>query len=99
MSSQIRVQVITGGFGSSIPTCGLHAYLNELAAVSRSDYDVLVCVEFKVSDRRHLSELRILDFGCRQQRLRTLSLCPGYGSLCKGRIPFLAAEQVGVFLQ
>ena len=37
---------------------GLHANLDELA-VAGSDYDVLVCAESKVSDRRHLSELRI----------------------------------------
>ena len=35
-----------------------------------SDYDVLVCAESKVSNRRHLSELRIPGFGCPQQRLR-----------------------------
>ena len=34
-----------------------------------SDY-ILVCAESKVSDRRHLSELLIPDFGCYQQRLR-----------------------------
>ena len=34
------------------------------------DCDVLVCAESKVSDRRHLSELRIPVFGCPQQRLR-----------------------------
>ena len=48
---------------------GLHANLDELA-VAGSDYDVLVCAESKVSDRRHLSELRIPGFGCPQQRLR-----------------------------
>ena len=48
----------------------LHANLDELA-VAGSDYDVLVCAESKVSDRRHLSELRILGFGFPQQRLRT----------------------------
>ena len=32
---------------------GLHANLDELA-VAGSDYDVLVCAESKVSDRRHL---------------------------------------------
>ena len=53
---QIRSQVLTRGFGSTI--CGLHANLDELA-VAGSDYDVLSCVESKVSDRRHLSELRI----------------------------------------
>ena len=48
---------------------GLHATFNELA-VAGSDYDVLVCAESIVSDRRHLSELRIPGFGCSQQRLR-----------------------------
>ena len=38
---------------------GLHVNLVELA-VAGSDYDVLICAEFKVSDRRHLSELRVL---------------------------------------
>ena len=33
-----------------------HAILDELA-VAGSDYDVLVCAESKVSDRRYLSEL------------------------------------------
>ena len=33
-----------------------------------SDYNVLDCAESKVSDLRHLSELRILGFGIRQQR-------------------------------
>ena len=42
---------------------GLHASLDELA-VAGSDYDVLVCAESKVSNRRHLSELHISDFGC-----------------------------------
>ena len=36
---------------------GLHASLDELA-VAGSNYDVLVCTESIVSDRRHLSELR-----------------------------------------
>ena len=47
----------------------LCANLDELA-VAGSDYDVLVCVESKVSDRHHLSELCIPGFGCPQQRLR-----------------------------
>ena len=33
-------------------------------------YDVLVCAESKVSDCRHLSELRIPGFCCPQQKLR-----------------------------
>ena len=48
---------------------GLNANLDELA-VPGSNYYVLVCAESKVSDRRHLSELCIPGFGCRQQRLR-----------------------------
>ena len=48
---------------------GLHDNLDELA-VAGSDYDVLVCAKSKVSDRRHLSELRIPGFGFPQQRLR-----------------------------
>ena len=47
---------------------GLHSNLDELA-VAGSD-DVLVCAEFKVSDRCHLSELRIPGFGCPQHRLQ-----------------------------
>ena len=63
-----------------------------------SDNDVLVCAEFKVSDRRHLSELRILGFGCPQRRLMNSS--PGaQGMALYVRIPLLPAEQVGVFLQ
>ena len=48
---------------------GLHVNLDELA-VAGPDYDVLVCADSKVSDRRHFSELRIHAFGCPQQRLR-----------------------------
>ena len=49
---------------------GLYANLDELA-VAGSDCDILVCAESKVSDRRHLSELRIPPiFCCPQQRLR-----------------------------
>ena len=55
------------GFPSNIR--GLHPNLDELA-VAGSDYDVLVCAEFKVSDRRHLSELRIPGFGRPLKRLR-----------------------------
>ena len=47
---------------------GLLANLDELA-VAGSDYDVLVCAESKVSDRRHLSVLHIPRVGCPQQRL------------------------------
>ena len=42
---------------------GLHANLDELAA-AKSDYVVLACAESRVSDRRHLSEIRIPGFGC-----------------------------------
>ena len=48
---------------------GLHANLNKLA-VAGSDYDILVCAESKVSDRRLLSEFRNPGFGYPQQRLR-----------------------------
>ena len=48
---------------------GLHANLDELA-VAGSPYDVLVCAESKVSDRRHLPELHIPGFGRPQQWLR-----------------------------
>ena len=48
---------------------GLHANLTELGVVG-SMFDVMVCAETKVSDRRHLSELRVPGFGCPQQRLR-----------------------------
>ena len=41
---------------------GPYANLDELA-VAGSDYDVLVCAESKISDSRHLSELRISGFG------------------------------------
>ena len=77
---------------------GLHANLNELA-VSGSGYDVLVCAESKVSNRRHLSELCIPSFGCPQQRLRNST--PGaQGRALYGREEFLLfrGQQVGVFL-
>ena len=48
---------------------GFHDNLDELA-VTGSDCDILVCAESNVSDRRHLSELRIPGFGCPQQKLR-----------------------------
>ena len=70
MTSQIRVQVPTRGVRVLYSNIrGLHANLDELAVVG-SDYDALVCVENKVSDRRHLAELRIPGFGCPLQRLR-----------------------------
>ena len=49
--------------GSDSNIRGLHANLVKLA-VTGSDFDILVCAESKVSDRRHLSELRIPGFGC-----------------------------------
>ena len=62
---------------------GLHANLDELA-VARSDYDVLVCAQSKISDRRLLSELRIPSWlwlpRTEAEELHTRS--PGYGSLC-----------------
>ena len=74
--SQILVQVLTKGTRGPLRDSGvlysnirgLHANLNELA-VSGSDY-VLVCAESKVSDRHHLSEIRIPGFGNPQQRQR-----------------------------
>ena len=47
---------------------GLHANLSELS-VAGSNFDILLCSETLVSDRRHLSELRIPTFGGPQQRL------------------------------
>ena len=64
--SDKRVQVLYSNIR------GLHANFDGLA-VAGSDYDVLVCAEPKVSDCRHLSELRIPAFGCPQQRLRNYS--------------------------
>ena len=43
--------------------------MTELGVVG-SKFDVMVCAETKVSDRRHLSQLRVPGFGCPQQRLR-----------------------------
>ena len=42
---------------------GLRANLDE-SAVAGSDYCVLVCAESKVSDLRHLLELRVHGFDC-----------------------------------
>ena len=55
--SDRRVQVLYSNIH------GFHENLDELA-VAGSDYDVWVCAESKVSDRRHLSELHIPGFGC-----------------------------------
>ena len=71
MSIQIRVQVLTRGFGTSVPT--FVVFMQIELAVAILDYDVLVCAESKVSDRLHLSELCIPGFGCPQQRLRNSS--------------------------
>ena len=61
---------------------GLHANLDELA-MAGSDYDVLVCGDVsKVSDRRHLSELRIPCFGCPTEAEELHTRCPGYVYLC-----------------
>ena len=46
MSCQILAQVLTRGFGSSIPIRGLNANLDELL-VAGSNYNVLVCAESK----------------------------------------------------
>ena len=48
---------------------GLFANLNELTVAS-AEFDVLVCSETLVSNRRHLSELRIPGFLGPQQKLR-----------------------------
>ena len=76
---------------------GLHANLDELA-VAGSDYDVLVCAESKVSDRRHLSELRIPYFGCPQQRLRNST--PGAQGIAlhvrEGRFRFFGRANLSV---
>ena len=71
--SQIRIQVLTKGFGSYITI-----FAAELA-VAGLDYDVFVCAESKVPDRYHLSELRVSGFGCPQQRLRNST--PGAQSM------------------
>ena len=59
-----------------------------------------VCAETKVSDRRHLSELRIPGFGCPQQRLRNST--PGAQDMTlyvrEGFRWSVLAEEVGVFL-
>ena len=73
-----------------------------------------MCAESKVSDRRHLSEVTATQRShiSVRHRGRTELLawlpqtvseelqtwCPGYGTLCNGRIPLLPAEQVGNFL-
>ena len=47
---------------------GLHANLSELS-ISSADFDVLCLSETLVSDRRHISELRVAGFEGPQQRL------------------------------
>ena len=54
-SSDRRVRVLYSNIR------GHHANLDKLP-VAGSDY-VLICAESKISDRRHLSELRIPGFG------------------------------------
>ena len=61
--SDTRVRVLVSNIR------GLNANCYELG-VAGSDYDVLVCPESKVSDRRPLSDLRISGIGYPQQRLR-----------------------------
>ena len=71
--------------------CGLHANLDELT-VAESDNDVVICAESKVSDRRHLSELRIPGFGYPQQKPR--SSTPGaQGTALYVREGFLSSRQ------
>ena len=61
---------------------GLHANLDEFV-VAESHNDILVCVESKVSDRLHLSELRIPGFLLPPtQAEEHHTWCPLYGSLC-----------------
>ena len=54
---------------------GLHSNLDELA-VAGLDYDVLVCVESKVSDLQHLSEIHDAGYGCPNRGCGTLLLVP-----------------------
>ena len=86
---------------------GLHANLDELA-VARSDYDVLVCAESKISDRRLLSELCIPGFGCPEQRLRNstpgaqgmaLYVIEGFRSFQQSKLKCCCHESCGFVLQ
>ena len=56
MASQILVHALTRGFGFSIPSSVVSVKNLDVLAEAGSDYDVLVCAESKVSDRRHLSD-------------------------------------------
>ena len=47
MSSQILVQVLTRGFGFSIPKFVVFMKNLDELAVAESDYDVLVCASLK----------------------------------------------------
>ena len=51
---------------------GHRVNLDELA-VAGLDYDVLVCDESNISDRSHISVLRIAGFGCPEPKLRNSS--------------------------
>ena len=93
LGSDKRVRVLNSNIRS------LHANLDELA-VAGWDYDVLVCAESEVDDRRHLSELRIPCFGFPQQRLRNFN--PGDQGMAlydQGTaLPLIPAEQIGVLM-
>ena len=70
ISSHIQIQVLDRRVRVLYSNIrGLNDNLDELA-VARSGYNVLDCAVSKVSDRRHLSKLRIPGFGSFQQRLR-----------------------------
>ena len=72
---------------------GVHANLDELA-VAGSDYDVLVSAESKVSDHRHLSEIRIPGIGCPQRlwnstpgaQSMALYVREGFHSFCQSKL-------------
>ena len=68
MSSQIRVQVLTTGFVSSIPT--FVVFIPIWTSRLWLDQIMFSFVLSLKSDRRHLSELPIPGFGCPQQRLQ-----------------------------
>ena len=79
--SKIQVQVLLGGFGSSIPIFVVSMPIwTSWLWLDRIMFWFLLSLG--VSDRRHLSELSIPGFGCPQQRLRNYTPSPGYGSLC-----------------
>ena len=69
ISSKIPVQVLIGGFGSSIPTFVVFMPIwTSWLGLDR----IMMCwfVLSLKSDPRHLTELRIPGFGCPQQRMR-----------------------------